>query len=69
MPRRLIADVGGTNARFALVDAGGTHAALPEATRYAVADFPGVEAAMASFLDAQGVDAATIRRRADAVAE
>jgi len=52
---RLIADIGGTNARFALVGSDGA----PEAEgKLAVADYPGVVAAARAYLDGRQVDEA-----------
>ena len=50
-PHTLVADIGGTNARFAWVDADGR----PYAERSLPgADFPGLTAAAKSYLDATG---------------
>ncbi|HCX68757.1 MAG TPA: glucokinase, partial [Rhodobiaceae bacterium] len=50
----LVADIGGTNARFSLarVKAGGIDVASP--TIYRTADYPGLETALAHFLDNAG---------------
>ncbi|MBU66088.1 MAG: glucokinase [Cupriavidus sp.] len=51
---RLLADVGGTNVRFALESA---PMRIGEVTGYKVADFPSLEAAMRQYLQAQRADA------------
>ena len=46
----LVADIGGTNARFALVDADERATVLQSPRRYRTADFPGIAAAIARYL-------------------
>jgi glucokinase len=54
---RLIGDIGGTNARFALVGAGG----MPEGERaLSVADYPGLAEAAQAFLAGRAVEEAVI---------
>lgn len=55
-PRGLVADIGGTRARFALVDASG---ALTPAVEYALAAFPDPLTAIRSYLQTQGDPALT----------
>src|SRR5271157_5489511 len=50
MDRVLLADIGGTNARFALME----HGDIGQAEHLRVADFPRIEDAIAAFLSRQG---------------
>jgi glucokinase len=50
-PRRLLGDIGATNARFAIVGASG---ALSHPRVLACADYPAIEAAIADYLRAEG---------------
>jgi len=60
MSHRLIADVGGTNVRFALVAAGGTSDPLPRTSRYTVADLADCAAGIDRFVSESDVDAGSI---------
>lgn len=52
----LVADIGGTNARFALADTASTAPLLADSIRrYRVADFPGLDAAARQYLAGTGV--------------
>ena len=66
----LLADIGGTNARFALADTGSaTPLRLDTVHGFAVADFPSLAEAAQHYLDTTGHgDGATIRRAVFAVA-
>lgn len=50
----LVADIGGTNTRVALAE--GTQLLTDTVTRYANVDYPGLEAVLTAFIDAQKVD-------------
>lgn len=52
----LVGDIGGTNARFALVELEGASPRPREATGLKVADFPSATDAIATFLASQGLD-------------
>lgn len=55
----LLADIGGTNARFALADVGNASPLVADSVReYAVADFPSLPDAAARYLDDVGASAA-----------
>lgn len=60
MSQRLIADVGGTNVRFALVPARGTSAPISETARYSVADLRDCEAGFDRFLSETNIDPSSI---------
>ena len=65
---KLIADIGATNARFALLDDGLQHGG-PEAIRvFSVQSYPGLDDAIDSYLSATGVSADGITRAAICVA-
>jgi glucokinase len=71
-PLRLLADIGGTNARFALQDAGaGTDVRLVDVEVLACADYPDIGAAIAEYLaraGGRGHAAAEVRHAALAIA-
>ncbi len=55
-PRVLLADIGGTNARFALADTAAENALLEDSVRgFAVADFPSLADAARHYLDEPGI--------------
>lgn len=62
---KLVADIGGTNARFALIDDSGR---LQYLQRYACADFPGIEAVIGHYQSTHGIAAGQVRRGAFSVA-
>ncbi len=58
--KALVADIGGTNTRFALVD--GASAELLVERHYLIADFPAIEAALETFLGDAGVRGSALKR-------
>ena len=67
--RVLLADIGGTNARFALADAGASQPLLSDSIlEFAVADFPSLADAARHYLDSTGLHDDGIREGVFAVA-
>jgi glucokinase len=53
-PRFLVADIGGTNARFALADASSAHPVIGQVTSWTTAQCPSLALALAAFIEAAG---------------
>jgi glucokinase len=53
-PRFLVADIGGTNARFALADASTARPVIGQVTSWTTAQFPDLALALATFIEAAG---------------
>lgn len=67
--RVLLADIGGTNARFALADTSAEHPLLVDSVQgFAVADFPSLADAARHYLETSGIAADAIRQGVFAVA-
>lgn len=67
--RVLLADIGGTNARFALADPAAARPLLEDSIRgFAVADFPSLADAARHYLDGEGIDCGAVREGVFAVA-